>query len=61
MGDPHPAELRERVVAAYCCGEGAYAVIAARFGVGEASVKRWVQAFVELAPPSVGAVWGSPV
>ena len=29
-------------MAAYCSGEGPYAVIAARFGVGEASVKRWV-------------------
>jgi transposase len=42
MGEPHPAELRQRVVKAYELGEGAYSVIAARFGVGEASVKRWV-------------------
>lgn len=42
MPDAHPIELRERVVRAYEAGEGTHALIAARFDVGEASVKRWV-------------------
>lgn len=42
MGEPHPIELRERVVKAYESGEGAYHVIAAMFSLGEATVKRWV-------------------
>jgi len=40
--EPHPVELRVRVVETYEAGEGSYATIAARFSVGEASVKRWV-------------------
>lgn len=43
MAEAHPLELRERVVAAYEAGEGGYSVIAARFAIGEASVKRWVR------------------
>lgn len=42
MVDGHPIKLRERVVAAYESGGGSYPVIAELFGVGEASVKRWV-------------------
>jgi transposase len=42
MGEPHPIELRERVVKVYESGEGAYPVIAAMFSLGEATVKRWV-------------------
>ena len=42
MGEPHPNALRERVVRAYEAGEGAYPDIAARFSIGEATVKRWV-------------------
>jgi transposase len=42
MGNPHPNELRERVVKAYESGEGAYPVIASMFSLGEATVKRWV-------------------
>jgi transposase len=38
----HPYELRMRAVRAHESGEGSYATIAARFSVGEASVKRWV-------------------
>ena len=34
--------LRERVVRAYEAGEGSYPVMAARFPLGEATVKRWV-------------------
>src|SRR5262245_35359300 len=43
MAEPHPRELREPVVEAYEAGEGSYSVIAARFHIGEASVKRWVR------------------
>jgi transposase len=45
MPDPHPIELRQRVVDAYEAGEGSYPELAARFDVGEASVKRWVLLF----------------
>ena len=47
MGEPHPIELRERVVKAYESGEGAYAVIATMFSLGEATVKRWVWRYRE--------------
>lgn len=43
MADSHPVELRLRVVAAYESGVGSYPEVAARFVVGEASVKRWVR------------------
>lgn len=43
MAEAHPVELRARVVEAYEAGEGSYAAIAARFAIGEASVKRWVR------------------
>src|SRR5262245_32004208 len=46
MPEAHPLELRRRVVDAYESGEGSYPEIAARFAVGEASVKRWVLLFV---------------
>ena len=42
MPEAHPLELRLRVVAAYEAGQGSYPEVAARFSVGEASVKRWV-------------------
>lgn len=42
MPNPHPVELRRRVVHAYETGEGSYATIGERFAIGEASVKRWV-------------------
>lgn len=45
MPDPHPVELRQRVVDAYEAGEGSYAETAERFRVGVASVKRWVRQF----------------
>ena len=45
MPTAHPVELRKRVVDAYFRAEGSYAVIGVRFGVGEASVNRWVQLF----------------
>lgn len=44
MAEAHPIELRERVVRAYEAGEGTYEMIATRFDIGSASVKRWVRA-----------------
>jgi len=43
MLDFYPVELRARVVAAYEAGRGTYPEIGALFGVGEASVRRWVK------------------
>lgn len=42
MAEAYAVALRERVVRAYETGDGSYPVIAARFAVGEATVKRWV-------------------
>jgi len=42
MAEAYAVALRERVVRAYEAGEGSYPVIAARFILGEATVKRWV-------------------
>jgi transposase len=42
MAESHPVELRARVVAAYESSDESYPEVAARFQVGEASVKRWV-------------------
>ncbi len=41
MAEAYGMELRERVVRAYEAGEGSYGGIAARFALGEATVKRW--------------------
>lgn len=43
MPAPLPIALRQRVVDAYNNGEGTYGELAARFGVGEASVSRWLR------------------
>lgn len=61
MAEPHPIELRLRVVAAYEEGEDSFAAIAVRFDVGEASVKRWVSRHRrsgDVAPQSKGG--GTP-
>ncbi len=60
-----PVELRERVVAAHHNGEGTYAELAERFGVGEASVSRkrllqaqhlaWLTETIESMPDSTAA------
>lgn len=42
MSGPLSQDLRERVVAAWERGEGTQDEVAARFGVGVASVVRWV-------------------
>ena len=42
MAEAYPVALRARVVRAYEAGAGSYPTIAARFSLGEATVKRWV-------------------
>jgi hypothetical protein len=57
MVDGHPVALRERVVAAYEAGKGTYPKLAELFGVGEASVKRWVwlkRKLGDLSPKAAG-------
>jgi transposase len=57
MVDGHPVALRERVVAAYEAGKGTYRELAELFGVGEASVKRWVwlkRKFGHVSPKAAG-------
>ena len=44
MAEAYAIELRQRVVKAYESGEGSFAVIAERFRLGIATVKRWVWA-----------------
>jgi transposase len=41
MAEAYAIELRERVVQCHESGEGSYRTIAARFSLGEATVKRW--------------------
>ncbi len=56
---PYPLVFRERVVRAYNENENwSYPKVAEVFGVGEASVKRWVHAARkgELAPKPMGGV-----
>lgn len=43
MARPISNDLRERVVSAFERGEGTYLQLAERFGVGEASVSRWLR------------------
>lgn len=45
MAEAYPTELRARVVDAYESGDGSYPSIAARFAVGEATVRRWVRLY----------------
>lgn len=42
MANPYPYELRIRAVNAYESGEGSIPEVAAIFGIGEATLKRWV-------------------
>lgn len=48
MAEALPVALRKRVVAAYERGEGSYPTVAAKFGVGEATVRRWVGQFLDV-------------
>lgn len=47
MAEAYPIELRDRVVQAYEAGIGSYTAVADLFGIGEATVKRWVRRFRE--------------
>ena len=42
MASAYPQALRKRVITAYENGEGSYRELAERFGVGVASVNRWI-------------------
>ena len=42
MAEAYPIELRERAVRAYEAGEGSAVTIAEQFGIGEATMKRWL-------------------
>jgi len=42
MPDPHPQELRERAVRSYEDGADGYLMVADRFSISVASLKRWV-------------------
>lgn len=42
MPGPHPLELREKVVQTYLNGNLSYRQVGERFGIGEATVSRWV-------------------
>ena len=59
MPGPLPLQLRERAVQAYEDGEGSYVEVAARFCIGDATLKRWVARHRKrgtLAPDKAGAV-----
>lgn len=43
MGYGYSLDLRKRVVAAYERGDGTFEEVGKTFGVGEATVNRWVQ------------------
>lgn len=60
MAEAYAVALRERVVRAYEAGDGSYPVIAVRFALGEATVKRWVWRYRdgELSPVKKGG--GTP-
>ena len=60
MAEAYPVALRERVVRAYEAGDGSYPVMAARFSLGEATVKRWVWRYRagQLSPAKKGG--GTP-
>ena len=57
MATPISKDLRQRVVDAHLAGKGTYRQIAELFGVGEASVSRWLRRHREkgeLAPDPPG-------
>ncbi len=60
MAEAYPVALRERVVRAYEAGDGSYPAMAARFSLGEATVKRWVWRYRDgqLSPAKKGG--GTP-
>jgi transposase len=64
MANPYPVALRERAVRAYEDGTESYADVADQFGLGPATLKRWVARAREtgsVAPLAKGGGWVSPV
>ena len=64
MANPYPVAFRERAVHTYEDSLESYADVADQFGIGPATLKRWVQAFREtgtVAPRARGGGWCSPV
>lgn len=64
MPNPHPPGVRKRAVLAYEAGEGDYADIAERFGIGARTLQRWVQRYRdtgEVRAQPKGGGWRSPV
>lgn len=64
MPNPYPTALRARAVHAYEAGGEAYAVVAARFAVGVATLQRWVQrqrTTGAVDPLAKAGGWTSPI
>jgi transposase len=64
MPNPYPTALRARAVRAYEAGTEAYAIVAAQFEVGVATLQRWVQrqrTTGALDPLARAGGWTSPV
>jgi transposase len=64
MANPYPVALRERAVRTYENHLESYAEVADQFGVGAATLKRWVSRVREtgsVAPFAKGGGWQSPV
>ena len=64
MANPYPTVLRERAVRTYEDGLETYADVADQFGVGVATLERWVRRGREtgsVAPLPKGGGWRSPV
>jgi transposase len=64
MANPYPVALRERAVRTYEDGLGTYAEVADQFGLGVATLERWVRRGRErgsVAPLAKGGGWRSPV
>ena len=64
MPNPYPLMLRERAVRTYEDGLESYAEVADQFGIGEATLQRWVRRGRDtgsVAPLARGGGWRSPV
>ena len=64
MPNPYDVVFRERAVAAYESGEGAYVDVAALFGVGHRTLERWVTQWRttgSVAPRPKGGGWRCPI